>query len=342
MRRWCSVFAVIAFATAISSLLALSAASQTRSAEASARQQRLSQKPYFQIVDDSMPSRFEAAGWESHPAEPHTYGESYASLLLHKHTSEDNGAPARFRVSIPTTDYYSVYALWPASPQNTTSARFGVPTASGEQWTTIDQRAEGGMWVRVGAYKMDQGERTLQISGEVSGEGRVVADAVMVVEDALVGVGGQTASTADPEELAGDEGEASFSIQSISDPTRRDIVLTAKNYLDISYRYGVCTSELMSCTCLAKQTFGAFGHTLPMTEYGQWRYEGARRVAKADRRLGDILFFKESGRNGPITHVGIYSGHGNIVHSSSYFGRVVESELKYLSGFWGVKRLTLR
>jgi cell wall-associated NlpC family hydrolase len=341
MRRWCSVFAVIAFAAAFSSLLALSAASQTRSAEASA-QESSSQKPYFQIVDNSMPSRFEAAGWESHPADSHTYGESYA-FLLHKHTSEDvASAAARYRVSIPTTDYYSVYALWPASPQNTTSARFGVPTASGARWTTIDQRADGGLWVRIGAYKMDQGERTLQISGDISGDGRVVADAVMVVEDALVGAGGQTASTADPEQLAGDEGEASFSTQSISDPTRRDIVLTAKNYLDISYRYGVCTSELMSCTCLAKQTFGAFGHTLPMTEYGQWRYEGARRVAKADRRLGDILFFKESGRSGPITHVGIYSGHGNIVHSSSYFGKVVESELKYISGFWGVKRLTLR
>ncbi|MDQ3638237.1 MAG: hypothetical protein M3426_09620 [Actinomycetota bacterium] len=43
-----------------------------------------------------------------------------------------------------------------------------------------------------------------------------------------------------------------------------------------------------------------------------------------------------------MTHVGVYSGNGNIVHASSYFGKVVESRIKYINGFAGAKRYHLR
>jgi hypothetical protein len=37
--------------------------------------------------------------------------------------------------------------------------------------------------------------------------------------------------------------------------------------------------------------------------------------------------------------VGIYSGSGHLIYASSYFGRVVESKMKYIRGYWGAKRL---
>jgi cell wall-associated NlpC family hydrolase len=54
------------------------------------------------------------------------------------------------------------------------------------------------------------------------------------------------------------------------------------------------------------------------------------------------VFFKEGGRRRGITHVGIYSGRGNLVHASAYFGKVVESKMRYVRGYSGAKRLRPR
>jgi cell wall-associated NlpC family hydrolase len=95
----------------------------------------------------------------------------------------------------------------------------------------------------------------------------------------------------------------------------------------------------MSCTCLTKKTWAHFGHKLPMSEKGQWSYDRGRKVAKSNLRPGDIVFFKEGKRKRGITHVGIYSGNGNVVHASAFFGKVVESKMKYIKGYSGAKRL---
>ena len=122
--------------------------------------------------------------------------------------------------------------------------------------------------------------------------------------------------------------------------TRRDVVRKARSYLGTRYRYATCTRSRMSCTCLTKRTWAAFGHKLPMTEHGQWKK--GRRVAKSNLRRGDIVFFKEAGPSKPITHVGIYSGKGNLVHASNYFNKVVESKMRYIKGYFGAKRLRPR
>jgi cell wall-associated NlpC family hydrolase len=123
--------------------------------------------------------------------------------------------------------------------------------------------------------------------------------------------------------------------------TRSDVVQRARSFIGRRYKYATCTRTEMSCTCLTKKTWAAFGHTLPMTEGGQWRYEPSRKIAKSDLRRGDIVFFKEAGWSNPITHVGIYSGNGNLVHASNYFNKVVESDMMYLEGYFGAKRLRL-
>jgi cell wall-associated NlpC family hydrolase len=79
-----------------------------------------------------------------------------------------------------------------------------------------------------------------------------------------------------------------------------------------------------------------------MRERAQWRYEPSRKVAKSNLRRGDIVFFKEAGPSKPITHVGIYSGKGNLVHASNYFNKVVESKMRYIKGYFGAKRLRPR
>jgi cell wall-associated NlpC family hydrolase len=119
------------------------------------------------------------------------------------------------------------------------------------------------------------------------------------------------------------------------------VVKVARRYIGTKYEFGTCTNKFMSCTCLTKTVYQKFGNKLPMSEDGQWKYKGgARKVAKSQLRPGDLVFFKERGSR--ITHVGIYSGNGNLVHASAYFNKVVESKMKYIKGYYGAKRLKLK
>ena len=121
-----------------------------------------------------------------------------------------------------------------------------------------------------------------------------------------------------------------------------DVVRAAKRHIGTRYRYATCSRSRMSCTCLTKKAWARFGHRLSMSEGGQWKYGRARKVAKSNLRPGDIVFFKEGGPRRGITHVGLYSGGGNIVHASAYFGKVVESKMRYVKGYSGAKRLRPR
>jgi cell wall-associated NlpC family hydrolase len=120
------------------------------------------------------------------------------------------------------------------------------------------------------------------------------------------------------------------------------VVRAARRHIGTRYRYATCSRSRMSCTCLTKKTWARFGHKLSMSEGEQWRYGRARSVAKSRLRPGDIVFFKEAGRRRGITHVGLYSGRGNLVHASAYFGKVVESKMRYIKGYSGAKRLRPR
>jgi cell wall-associated NlpC family hydrolase len=92
----------------------------------------------------------------------------------------------------------------------------------------------------------------------------------------------------------------------------------------------------MSCTCLTRKSFAPFGYDLPMTEEGQVRY--GTPVSRAELRPGDLVYFRENGGS-DITHVGIYSEPGYIIHASGYFGKVVESQMRYIRGYAGARRL---
>ncbi len=79
-----------------------------------------------------------------------------------------------------------------------------------------------------------------------------------------------------------------------------------------------------------------------MGEAQQWQYRRSTRIPKSRLRPGDEVFFKENGPRGRITHVGVYSGNGRIIHASLYWGKVVEKEMKYINGYFGAKRFIKR
>jgi cell wall-associated NlpC family hydrolase len=120
-----------------------------------------------------------------------------------------------------------------------------------------------------------------------------------------------------------------------------EVVQQARSHIGTPYVHsppGSCEAHHSEdCSCLTSVVFARFGITLPDDPIGQWDY--GRHVAKSNLRPGDLLFFKERGASHPITHVGIYSGNGNIIHASSYWGAVVERPLNYVSGYYGARRL---
>jgi hypothetical protein len=272
--------------------------------------------PYSQLVDNAS-AGFSARGWEkSAGSKARHYGKDYSYV-----EPSEVGGPALFRVNIPATDYYTVYARWPTLKGNNAATRFGVSTSSGIEWIKVDQRRDGGMWVRLGAYKMEAGNRyAVQVSG-YKAKGRVVADAVMVVRGTQM---------VPPETHTGAGGQA----------RGEEVVQQARNHIGTPYVHsppGSCEAHRSEdCSCLTSLVYGKW---LNLTDHPveQWKY--GREVARSNLRPGDLVFFKEAGSSNPITHVAIYSGSGNIIHASSYWGRVVERPMEHVSGYYGAKRL---
>lgn len=76
------------------------------------------------------------------------------------------------------------------------------------------------------------------------------------------------------------------------------------------YQWGAAGPYRFDCSGLTLYSYKRAGKKLPRTAQGQ--YNKTRRVAKSDRRKGDLVFFH--GRGG-VYHVGIYAGNNRIWHS---------------------------
>ena len=290
---------------------------------------------YEQVVDNSDKGRFASSGsWKKSDSGETINGNDYRFGLPAK-----KSAHALFKVQIPADGEYAIYARWPEVPGLNDSARVGVETAYGTQWTEVDQRRDGGSWVRIGRFELREGDDYIvKISRDTDGKGNVVADAVKV--STISSYEDEPPSEPPAEEAASpEESTASASAErrmtSVTGAGSA-VVKRAKTFLDMKYRYATCTTTLVSCTCLIKKSFAPFGYDLPMTEEGQVRY--GRPVSKAELRPGDLVYFRENGGSN-ITHVSIYSKSGYIVHASRYFGKVVESQMKYIYGYAGARRL---
>ena len=302
--------------------------------------------PYHQVVDDSDARNFDAKGYRDRQASEEAFGEGYA-------VATNKAGPASFKMEVPQTRYYSVWARWPTGGEDAEAARMGVPSADGMKWEGLDQSEDGGMWVRIGAYELQKGRREILLESD----GRALADAVMIVGDALVGKDGRTASVASPYDFAADEEDRSpYASESLSKsstttkaggPSGADVVRVAKRHLGTRYGHNRCANNVREdCSCHTRLVYRPFGRKLPDSPVRQWRMDAGRKIrTKANLRRGDLVFhdLNRDGLNDHYRdHVSVWAGNGNIVHASSYFGRVVVSEERYLHGFWGGKRFGLR
>lgn len=93
------------------------------------------------------------------------------------------------------------------------------------------------------------------------------------------------------------------------------VVTTALEAMGTPYRWGGSGATGYDCSGLIQWAYGQHGIILPRTSRDQ-----ARQGVQVERRVaalnpGDILAFAEGG--GGVTHVGLYVGDGQFIHSSS-------------------------
>lgn len=133
---------------------------------------------YSQIVDNSNDKRFsDGKGWRTSAADGQRYGKSYRVARPAKRGG------AGFKVKIPRTGRYVVYARWPANQRHNAATAIGVRTTAGMKWTRVNQRRNGGKWMKLGAYRMAAGDRySVRVSRRAKGNRYVVTDAVKVVK----------------------------------------------------------------------------------------------------------------------------------------------------------------
>lgn len=116
---------------------------------------------------------------------------------------------------------------------------------------------------------------------------------------------------------------------------RRDrIVVLAWRAVGAPYRWGGSSPRGgFDCSGLTQWVYRHIGISLPHYTASQWRY--GRRVPRRAIRAGDLLFFSGLG------HVGIYLGHGALIHAPHPGARVQLAHLRgwLASSFYGARRL---
>ncbi|TFE27560.1 C40 family peptidase [Cohnella luojiensis] len=116
------------------------------------------------------------------------------------------------------------------------------------------------------------------------------------------------------------------------------IISTGTKYLGVKYLFGAPAgvTYAFDCSSYTQYIFKKNGISLPRTSSAQ-STKGVK-VAKANLKNGDLVFFKDPGRPGKIGHVGIYMGNNKMIGAS---GKAVKiSSLG--SSYWKKQYVTAR
>lgn len=135
---------------------------------------------YSMVVDNSTRGRFRASRrWiRSTWKDSQSHGVGHRALRGPLSVNDS----AKFKIAIPARGNYAVFAKFPADPGYNNATVYKVRTARGWVARKVNQRRNGGRWVRLGVYEMLAGDNWwIQVSSKSSGTGYIIADAVRIV-----------------------------------------------------------------------------------------------------------------------------------------------------------------
>ena len=125
----------------------------------------------------------------------------------------------------------------------------------------------------------------------------------------------------------------------VGEKDRQLLVRVAKGFLGLRYSRGGSSVNGMDCSAFVRKVFSIFDIDLPRTAREQ--FQVGYGVAREALEMGDLVFFKRSKVRRP-THVGIYIGDGQFIHTSLRKRRVEIDNLEsryFSTRFIGAKRI---
>ena len=121
-------------------------------------------------------------------------------------------------------------------------------------------------------------------------------------------------------------------------PLRQAIIADAKEWIGTPYRAGGSDREGTDCSGMVWSVFADHGRKLPRSAKEMFR-EG-KAVYASTISPGDLVFFKNTAGPG-ITHVGIYLGLLEFIHSSTRKGVIISrlDDQYYRRHYAGARRV---
>ncbi len=101
---------------------------------------------------------------------------------------------------------------------------------------------------------------------------------------------------------------------------QKAILEEANKWIGVPYCWGGENTSCVDCSGFVKQVFQKVNIFLPRTAAEQYIF--SEKVFYDNRQIADLVFFKF---NKKISHVGIYIGNNEFVHSASSIGVSVQS-----------------
>lgn len=101
---------------------------------------------------------------------------------------------------------------------------------------------------------------------------------------------------------------------------RKEVIKNAEDWLGTPYRWGGEKKSGADCSGFVQSVFYESGIKLPRTSRQQ--YKKAVKISQITAQAGDLVFFSNGSR---ISHVGIYLGNNQMIHSSSTYGVIKQS-----------------
>ncbi len=124
----------------------------------------------------------------------------------------------------------------------------------------------------------------------------------------------------------------------IPTPTGRDLVRTARTFLDQPYVWAGRSGFGFDCSGLTGTVYQTHGITIPRDSGPQAQDPRARRVATPDLRPGDLLFWSRTGEATSIYHVAMYVGHGKMIEAYNHLTPVRITPVRLDDNYWGAVR----